>query len=103
MENLPHTNMAELLISLVCLAILVPVKEINIRYRKRLHTPIPVEILTVSQLISVWFTFDPFTAYSRDNGCFLTLLQVIIATGVAFASSLNTNYKIEIVGHIPAG
>ncbi|CAG07427.1 unnamed protein product, partial [Tetraodon nigroviridis] len=73
-ENLPHTNMAELVISLVCLAVLVPVKEINIRYRKRLRTPIPVEILTV-----------------------------IIATGVAFASSLDTNYKIEIVGHIPAG
>lgn len=48
MENLPHTNMAELLISLVCLAVLVPVKEINIRYRQRLRTPIPVEILTVS-------------------------------------------------------
>lgn len=50
-ENLPHTNTAELLISSVCLAILVPVKEINIRYRKRLRTPIPVEILTVSQLL----------------------------------------------------
>lgn len=50
MENLPQTNMADLLISLVCLAVLVPVKEINIRYRKRLRTPIPVEILTVSQL-----------------------------------------------------
>lgn len=50
-ENLPHTNMAELLISLVCLAALVPVKEINIRYRRRLRTPIPVEILTVSQLL----------------------------------------------------
>lgn len=50
LENLPHTNMAELLISVVCLAVLVPVKEINIRYRHRLRTPIPVEILTVSQL-----------------------------------------------------
>ena len=50
MENLPHTNMAELLISLVCFAILVPVKEINMRYRQRLRTPIPVEILVVSQL-----------------------------------------------------
>lgn len=49
MENLPHTNTAELLISLVCLAVLVPVKEINMRYRQRLCTPIPVEILTVSQ------------------------------------------------------
>lgn len=48
MENLPHTNTAELLISLLCLAVLVPVKEINMRYRQRLRTPIPVEILTVS-------------------------------------------------------
>lgn len=48
MENLPHTNTAELLISLVCLAVLVPVKEVNTRYRQRLRTPIPVEILTVS-------------------------------------------------------
>ncbi|XP_041654280.1 solute carrier family 26 member 10 [Cheilinus undulatus] len=74
MENLPDTNMAELLISLVCLAVLVPVKEINMRYRQRLRTPIPVEILTV-----------------------------IIATCVAYASSLDTTYDIEIVGHIPAG
>ncbi|TKS77584.1 Solute carrier family 26 member 10 [Collichthys lucidus] len=74
MKNLPHTNMAELLISMVCLAVLVPVKEINMRYRQRLRTPIPVEILTV-----------------------------ILATGVAYASSLDSTYNIEIVGHIPAG
>ncbi|XP_061630664.1 solute carrier family 26 member 10 isoform X2 [Phyllopteryx taeniolatus] len=74
MENLPQTNMAELLISLVCLAVLVPVKEINMRYRQRLRTPIPVEILTV-----------------------------IIATSVAYAFSLDSFYAIEIVGHIPAG
>ncbi|XP_013874433.1 solute carrier family 26 member 10 [Austrofundulus limnaeus] len=74
MENLPHTNTAELLISLVCLAILVPVKEVNTRYRHRLRTPIPAEILTV-----------------------------IIATFVTYASSLDSSYNIEIVGHIPAG
>ncbi|XP_077453758.1 solute carrier family 26 member 10 isoform X1 [Stigmatopora argus] len=74
MENLPQTNMAELLISLVCLAVLIPIKEINSRYRQRLRTPIPVEILTV-----------------------------IIATSVAYAFSLDSNYDIEIVGHIPAG
>lgn len=45
-ENLPHTNLAELLIALVCLAVLVPVKEINVRCRQRLRTPVPVEILT---------------------------------------------------------
>lgn len=31
------------------------------------------------------------------------VLQVIIATGVAYASSLDSTYNIEIVGHIPAG
>ncbi|TMS16792.1 Prestin [Larimichthys crocea] len=41
MENLPHTNMAELLISMVCLAVLVPVKEINMRYRQRLAYTYP--------------------------------------------------------------
>uniref|UniRef100_W5UJM2 Solute carrier family 26 member 10 n=1 Tax=Ictalurus punctatus TaxID=7998 RepID=W5UJM2_ICTPU len=74
MENLPHTNLAELMISLLCLAVLVPVKEVNARFRQRLCTPIPVEILTV-----------------------------IIATGVAYASSLDSRYDVQIVGHIPAG
>ncbi|XP_065141685.1 solute carrier family 26 member 10 [Paramisgurnus dabryanus] len=74
MENLPHTNVAELVISLLCLAILVPVKEVNSRFRERLRTPIPVEIITV-----------------------------IIATGVTYASSLDSRYNIQIVGHIPAG
>uniref|UniRef100_A0A8C9R4M8 Solute carrier family 26 member 10 n=1 Tax=Scleropages formosus TaxID=113540 RepID=A0A8C9R4M8_SCLFO len=74
LENLPFTNLAELLISLVCLAVLVPMKELNMRFRHRLRTPIPVEILTV-----------------------------IIATGVAYATSLDSRYEIQIVGHIPAG
>ncbi|XP_030625582.1 solute carrier family 26 member 10 [Chanos chanos] len=74
LENLPYTNVAELIISLVCLAVLVPVREVNTRFRDKLRTPIPVEILTV-----------------------------IIATGVSYASSLDSTYDIQIVGHIPAG
>ncbi|KAJ8369912.1 hypothetical protein SKAU_G00099400 [Synaphobranchus kaupii] len=74
LENLPHTNLAEFLISLVCLSVLVPMKEVNTRFRQRLRTPVPVEILTV-----------------------------IIATGVAYGSSLDTRYDVQIVGHIPAG
>ncbi|KAK2885510.1 hypothetical protein QQF64_021107 [Cirrhinus molitorella] len=73
-ENVPHTNLAELVISLLCLAVLVPVKEVNSRFRERLRTPIPVEIITV-----------------------------IIATGITYAFSLDSKYDIQIVGHIPAG
>ncbi|KAI1892239.1 hypothetical protein AGOR_G00131310 [Albula goreensis] len=74
LENLPHTNVAELIISFVCLSVLVPVKEVNTRFRHRLRTPVPVEILTV-----------------------------IIATAVAYGSSLDSRYNVQIVGHIPAG
>lgn len=41
------------------------------------------------------------TARIKVLECFVC--QVIIATGVTFAASLDTNYNIEIVGHIPAG
>ncbi|XP_056095093.1 solute carrier family 26 member 10 [Rhinichthys klamathensis goyatoka] len=74
MENVPHTNLAELVISLLCLAVLVPVKEVNSRFRERLRTPIPIEIITV-----------------------------IIATGITYVFSLDSKYDIQIVGHIPAG
>ncbi|XP_042569216.1 solute carrier family 26 member 10-like [Cyprinus carpio] len=74
MENVPHTNLAELVISLLCLAVLVPVKEVNSHFRERLSTPIPMEIITV-----------------------------IIATGITYAFSLDSKYDIQIVGHIPAG
>ncbi|KAK6466929.1 solute carrier family 26 member 10 [Huso huso] len=73
-EALPLTNMAELVISMACLSVLIPVKEINTRFRHKLRTPIPVEIL-----------------------------MVIIATGITYACSLDSVYEIQIVGHIPAG
>ncbi|XP_061470671.1 solute carrier family 26 member 10-like isoform X1 [Rhineura floridana] len=73
-EALPLTNIAELLISGLCLAVLVPIKEINNRYRSRMWVPIPGEII-----------------------------MVLLATGICFASSLNTHYKVQIVGHLPAG
>ncbi|XP_041097804.1 solute carrier family 26 member 10 isoform X1 [Polyodon spathula] len=73
-EALPMTNMAELVISMACLCVLIPVKEINTRFRHKLRTPIPVEIL-----------------------------MVIVATGIAYACSLDSVYEIQIVGHIPAG
>nr|XP_014347919.1 PREDICTED: solute carrier family 26 member 10 [Latimeria chalumnae] len=73
-KALPLTNVTELVISLMCLAVLIFAKEINMRFRHKLRTPIPMEIL-----------------------------MVIVATGIAFASSLDTQYNIEIVGDIPAG
>lgn len=47
MTALPRSSPAELTISALSLALLVPVKELNVRFRDRLPTPIPGEIAMV--------------------------------------------------------
>ncbi|NXD39464.1 S26A2 protein, partial [Copsychus sechellarum] len=42
-----HTNICDLLTSLVALAIIVPVKELNERYRARMKAPFPIELLVL--------------------------------------------------------
>ncbi|XP_068121249.1 solute carrier family 26 member 10-like [Hyperolius riggenbachi] len=68
------TNVAELIISILCLLVLIPIKELNARFRSKLRTPIPGEII-----------------------------MVLVATGLTFASSLDHRYNVQIVGSIPAG
>ncbi|KAM8976204.1 solute carrier family 26 member 10-like [Pelodytes ibericus] len=67
-------NVAELVISILCLMVLIPIKELNVRFRTKLRTPIPGEII-----------------------------MVLVATGITFASSLDVRYNVQIVGSIPAG
>ncbi|OCT95763.1 hypothetical protein XELAEV_18013450mg [Xenopus laevis] len=73
-HSLPKTNVTELVISILCLIVLIPIKELNARFRTKLRTPIPGEIV-----------------------------MVLVATGVTFASSLDSRYNVQIVGSIPAG
>lgn len=46
---LPQTKVPELVVSLVALAVLIVVKEINECYRQKLPLPIPIELIVVSQ------------------------------------------------------
>ncbi|XP_027710812.1 solute carrier family 26 member 10 isoform X4 [Vombatus ursinus] len=71
---LPQSNPAELTISALSLALLVPVKELNVRFRKRLPTPIPGEVF-----------------------------MVLLASLLCFTSSLDTRYNVQIVGSLPVG
>nr|XP_051688920.1 solute carrier family 26 member 10 isoform X1 [Oryctolagus cuniculus] len=79
---LPRSSPAELIISALSLALLVPVKELNVRFRDRLPTPIPGEV--VMALIG-------------------SLNQVLLATVLCFTSSLDTRYNVQIVGLLPQG
>uniref|UniRef100_A0A096NNY2 STAS domain-containing protein n=1 Tax=Papio anubis TaxID=9555 RepID=A0A096NNY2_PAPAN len=71
---LPRSSLAELTISALSLALLVPVKELNVRFRDRLPTPIPGEVV-----------------------------MVLLASVLCFTSSLDTRYHVQIVGLLPGG
>ncbi|XP_043420541.1 solute carrier family 26 member 10-like isoform X2 [Prionailurus bengalensis] len=71
---LPRSSPAELTISALSLALLVPVKELNVRFRDKLPTPIPGEIV-----------------------------MVLLASVLCFTSSLDTRYNVQIVGLLPGG
>ncbi|XP_078732227.1 prestin-like [Lampetra fluviatilis] len=73
-QKLPNTNIAELVTSLVCLTVLIPVREINQRYKSKLKAPIPVE-----------------------------LLLIILATVISFYARLEEKFGVTVVGNIPAG
>lgn len=51
---LPQTKVPELVVGLVALAVLIVVKEINNCYRQKLPFPIPIEIVVVSTLLSLF-------------------------------------------------
>ncbi|XP_066416519.1 sulfate transporter-like [Molothrus aeneus] len=59
-RHIHNTNICDLLTSLVALAIIVPVKELNERYKERLKAPFPIELLVViaATLISHYFDFE---------------------------------------------
>ncbi|XP_041654438.1 solute carrier family 26 member 6-like isoform X2 [Cheilinus undulatus] len=71
---LPETKVPELVVSLVALAVLIVVKEVNACYRQKLPLPIPIE-----------------------------LLVIIGATIITLFCGLPDMYSIDVVGEIPSG
>ncbi|KAM8909619.1 sulfate transporter [Spinachia spinachia] len=72
--NLGNTNLCDLVTSLVCLVVLIPVKEINNRFKAKLKAPIPFE-----------------------------LFVVIIATLASHFGNFNTDFGSDVSGDIPTG
>lgn len=72
--DISSTNVATLILGLVCLIFLYAIKELNERFKKKLPIPIPGEIIVV-----------------------------IVSTGVSYGMSLSSNYNVDVVGKIPTG
>ncbi|XP_060582830.1 prestin-like isoform X2 [Ruditapes philippinarum] len=74
-ERITHTNVATLIVSLICIVILYLVKvQINQRFKAKLKIPVPIE-----------------------------LFVVIIGTVTSYFSHFHENYHIKVVGNVPAG
>ncbi|XP_071124796.1 chloride anion exchanger-like isoform X2 [Mytilus edulis] len=73
--NIPSTNFATLITTVICFIILYLVKvQINMRFKSRLKMPIPIELIIIS-----------------------------IATGIAHFAEFNQRFNINILKDIPAG
>lgn len=50
-ELLPGSKAPEVIVSVLALAVLIVVKEVNACYRKKLPLPIPIELIVVGLLL----------------------------------------------------
>uniref|UniRef100_A0A4W3HLL8 Solute carrier family 26 member 3, tandem duplicate 2 n=1 Tax=Callorhinchus milii TaxID=7868 RepID=A0A4W3HLL8_CALMI len=73
-NNIPETNITDLVTSIIVILIVFIVKEINDRYKSKLPVPIPIEVI-----------------------------MTVIATGVSYAFSFEERYQVDIVGNITSG
>ncbi|XP_042323190.1 prestin isoform X3 [Sceloporus undulatus] len=73
-SNITKTNIAALVVGLICMVLLLSGKEINDRFKKKLPVPIPMEIIVV-----------------------------VIGTGVSAGMNLSQTYGVDVVGNIPKG
>jgi MFS superfamily sulfate permease-like transporter len=73
--NIQYTNIAALVTSVLCVGVLVGVKEgINDKFKDKMKMPIPIE-----------------------------LLVVIAATVISHFCRIHETFDVKIVGHIPTG
>ncbi|XP_074833684.1 solute carrier family 26 member 9 [Carettochelys insculpta] len=73
-KNLPKTNVASLVFALISTVLLIIVKELNVKYMKKIRVPIPMEIVIV-----------------------------IVATAVSGGCNMPEKYNMPIVGKIKMG
>ncbi|KAM9313207.1 sulfate transporter-like [Gastrophryne carolinensis] len=59
-SSLPNTNICDLVVSIVAIVMIVPVKEINDRFKHKMKIPFPIElvVIIVATLVSHYFSFD---------------------------------------------
>ncbi|RMX43870.1 hypothetical protein pdam_00021076 [Pocillopora damicornis] len=74
MKNIPSANVGAVITGLLCLFLLIGLKEINVRFKDKLKVPIPAELLVVA-----------------------------VGTAISYGAAINANFGTPIIGEIPKG
>uniref|UniRef100_A0A8D3D6U1 Solute carrier family 26 member 6, like 2 n=1 Tax=Scophthalmus maximus TaxID=52904 RepID=A0A8D3D6U1_SCOMX len=90
---LPQTQVPELVVSLVSLAVLIAVKEINGCYRQKLPLPIPIELIVVSP------PFSYSSLWSNSRCASLTVQPAGVPDATLFSEVIGDAFAVAIVGY----
>ncbi|XP_066017113.1 prestin isoform X1 [Pocillopora verrucosa] len=74
MKNIPSANIGAVITGVLCLVLLIGLKQVNERFKQKLKVPIPAE-----------------------------LLVVVVGTAISYGATINANFGTSIIGEIPKG
>ncbi|XP_048864009.1 prestin-like isoform X2 [Brienomyrus brachyistius] len=74
LKGVPTTNVATIILGMVCIIFLFVVKNLNERFKQKLPVPIPGEFIVV-----------------------------IVSTGVSYGIQLSEKFEVDVVGKVPSG
>ncbi|KAG8441829.1 hypothetical protein GDO86_010854 [Hymenochirus boettgeri] len=74
LKNITAATVASVILSIICIALLVSVKELNLRYRQKIRMEIPID-----------------------------LILIVASSLVCYIINMEHSYDIEVVGHVPQG
>ncbi|PFX33451.1 sulfate anion transporter 1-like isoform X1 [Stylophora pistillata] len=74
LKNIPSANVGAIITGVLCLIVLIGLKQVNERYKQKMKVPIPAE-----------------------------LLVVVVGTLISYGAKISLNYGTQIIGDIPKG
>jgi len=74
LKHITSSNAGSIITGLLCLVVLIGLKQVNERFRSKMKVPIPAE-----------------------------LLVVVVGTAISYGAAINENFAVSILGRIPKG
>ncbi|XP_043092916.1 solute carrier family 26 member 3, tandem duplicate 2 [Puntigrus tetrazona] len=100
-----NTNVADLVTSIVIMALVLIVKEINDRFKAKLPVPIPIEVIMVGVITEhdhISTKYMTLTLSNVSASCKSTQ-QTVIACGVSYAFNFEKRFNVTVVGEMVEG